>query len=92
MVRSQVELHAPWGGIVPEVAARDHARFVDVVMAEALSRAGVTVAEIDGIAVTARPGLAGALLVGLQAAKGLAWAADKPIVGVDHLVGHLLAV
>jgi N6-L-threonylcarbamoyladenine synthase len=92
VVRSQVELHAPWGGVVPEVAARDHARFVDVVMAEALARAGLAAADLDGVAVTARPGLAGALLVGLQAAKGLAWAADKPFVGVDHLVGHLLAV
>ncbi|WP_437679330.1 tRNA (adenosine(37)-N6)-threonylcarbamoyltransferase complex transferase subunit TsaD [Sorangium sp. So ce131] len=92
VVRSQVALHAPYGGVVPEVAARDHARAVVPVVREALSRAGVTPAELDGVAVTSRPGLAGALLVGLQAAKGLAWAAGKPLVGVDHLVGHLLAV
>ncbi|AUX40725.1 tRNA threonylcarbamoyladenosine modification protein TsaD [Sorangium cellulosum] len=92
VVRSQVALHAPYGGVVPEVAARDHARAVVPVVREALSRAGVTLAELDGVAVTSRPGLAGALLVGLQAAKGLAWAAGKPLVGVDHLVGHLLAV
>ncbi|WP_437977186.1 tRNA (adenosine(37)-N6)-threonylcarbamoyltransferase complex transferase subunit TsaD [Sorangium sp. So ce295] len=92
VVRSQVALHAPYGGVVPEVAARDHARAVVPVVREALSRAGVSVADLDGVAVTSRPGLAGALLVGLQAAKGLAWAAGKPLVGVDHLVGHLLAV
>ncbi|WP_437280637.1 tRNA (adenosine(37)-N6)-threonylcarbamoyltransferase complex transferase subunit TsaD [Sorangium sp. So ce375] len=92
VVRSQVALHAPYGGVVPEVAARDHARAVVPVVREALSRAGVSAADLDGVAVTSRPGLAGALLVGLQAAKGLAWAAGKPLVGVDHLVGHLLAV
>ncbi|MFO0616662.1 MAG: tRNA (adenosine(37)-N6)-threonylcarbamoyltransferase complex transferase subunit TsaD [Polyangiaceae bacterium] len=92
VVRSQVEIHAPYGGVVPEVAARDHATWLPRVIDEALARAGLRLAEVDGIAVTARPGLVGALLVGVQAAKGLAWAADKPLVGVDHLVGHLLAV
>jgi N6-L-threonylcarbamoyladenine synthase len=92
VVRSQVALHAPYGGVVPEVAARDHALAVVPVVREALGRAGVEVAELDGIAVTSRPGLAGALLVGLQTAKGMAWGAEKPLVGVDHLVGHLLAV
>ncbi|WP_437511486.1 tRNA (adenosine(37)-N6)-threonylcarbamoyltransferase complex transferase subunit TsaD [Sorangium sp. So ce1099] len=92
VVRSQVALHAPYGGVVPEVAARDHARAVVPVVREALARAGVAAADLDGVAVTSRPGLAGALLVGLQTAKGLAWAAGKPLVGVDHLVGHLLAV
>jgi N6-L-threonylcarbamoyladenine synthase len=62
------------------------------VVREALAQAGLRLAEIDGVAVTARPGLIGALLVGLQAGKGIAWAAGKPLVGVDHLVGHLLAV
>jgi N6-L-threonylcarbamoyladenine synthase len=92
VVRSQVEVHAPYGGVVPELASRDHARAVLPVIREALGRAGMGVSGIDGIAVTSRPGLSGALLVGLQAAKGLAWAAQKPLVGVDHLVGHLLAV
>ncbi|XXY46936.1 tRNA (adenosine(37)-N6)-threonylcarbamoyltransferase complex transferase subunit TsaD [Sorangium sp. So ce269] len=92
VVRSQVALHAPYGGVVPEVAARDHARAVVPVVREALARAGMTAADLDGVAVTSRPGLAGALLVGLQTAKGLAWASGKPLVGVDHLVGHLLAV
>src|SRR5262249_32622022 len=62
------------------------------VVREAMARAGLTIDDLDGIAVTSRPGLQGALLVGLQAAKGIAWAANKPFVGVDHLVGHLLAV
>ena len=92
VVRSQVALHAPYGGVVPEIASRDHARAVLPVIREALARAELDLRDVDGIAVTARPGLSGALLVGLQAAKGLAWAAEKPIVGVDHLVGHLLAV
>lgn len=91
VVRSQVALHAPFGGVVPELASRDHMRAVLPVVQEALSRAAVSLHEIDGIAVTNRPGLMGALLVGVQVAKGLAFGADKPIVGVDHLVGHLLA-
>jgi N6-L-threonylcarbamoyladenine synthase len=92
VVKSQIALHAPYGGVVPEIASRDHARAIVPVIREALSRAAMTIADVDGIAVTARPGLSGALLVGMQAAKGLAWAAGKPLVGVDHLVGHLLAV
>jgi N6-L-threonylcarbamoyladenine synthase len=91
VIHSQVKLHAPYGGIVPELASRDHLTNVRPVIEAALERAGVTLEQIDGIAVTCRPGLSGALLVGVQAAQGLAWAADKPLVGVDHLVGHLLA-
>jgi N6-L-threonylcarbamoyladenine synthase len=92
VVHSQVALHATYGGVVPELASRDHAKNVAPVLREALSRAGVTLDDLDGIAVTNRPGLVGALLVGVQVAKGLAWAANKPLVGVDHLVGHLLAI
>jgi N6-L-threonylcarbamoyladenine synthase len=92
VVKSQVELHAPYGGVVPEVAARDHANVLPGVVRAALESAGLTLAELDGIAVTHRPGLSGPLLVGVQLAKGLAWAAEKPFVGVDHLVGHLLAI
>jgi N6-L-threonylcarbamoyladenine synthase len=92
VVQSQVKLHAPYGGVVPELASRDHLRNVTPVVSSALERAGVTIDQVDGIAVTCRPGLSGALLVGVQAAQGLSFAADKPIVGVDHLVGHLLAV
>ncbi|HTQ46837.1 MAG TPA: tRNA (adenosine(37)-N6)-threonylcarbamoyltransferase complex transferase subunit TsaD [Polyangiaceae bacterium] len=92
VVHSQVEVHAPYGGIVPELASRDHLRNVGPVVREALSRAGVGLSDVAGIAVTHRPGLVGALLVGVQAAKGLAWAAGKPLIGVDHLMGHLLSV
>jgi N6-L-threonylcarbamoyladenine synthase len=92
VVQSQVALHATYGGVVPELASRDHVRNVGPVVREALARAGASLADVDAVAVTNRPGLVGALLVGVQAAKGLAWGAGKPLVGVDHLVGHLLAV
>ena len=92
VVRSQADLHAPYGGVVPELASRDHMRAITVVISEALLRAGAKLGDIDGVAVTARPGLSGALLVGVQVAKGIAWATGLPIVAVDHLVGHLLAV
>jgi N6-L-threonylcarbamoyladenine synthase len=92
VVHSQVAVHAPYGGIVPELASRDHLRNVGPVVRDALSRAGIGLGDVAGIAVTHRPGLVGALLVGVQAAKGLAWAAGKPLVGVDHLMGHLLSV
>jgi len=92
VVHSQVKLHAPYGGVVPELASRDHLRNIRPVVEAALERAGRTLDDVDGIAVTCRPGLSGALLVGMQMARGLAWASGKPIVGVDHLLGHLLAV
>ena len=92
IVQSQISLHAPYGGVIPELASRDHLRNAGPVVREALAKAGVSWDGIDGIAVTNRPGLVGALLVGVQMAKGLAWARGLPLVGVDHLVGHLLAV
>ncbi len=92
VVHSQVSVHSPYGGVVPELASRDHLRSMGPVVRAALAQAGVRLADVGGVAVTNRPGLVGALLVGVQAAKGLAWAAGKPLVGVDHLVGHLLAV
>ena len=91
-VHSQIKLHAPYGGVVPELASRDHLRNVRPVIREVFAKAKLDPSAIDGIAVTCRPGLTGALLVGVQAAKGLAFALEKPLVGVDHLVGHLLAV
>lgn len=91
-VHSQIKLHAPYGGVVPELASRDHLRNVRPVIREVFHKANLEPSAIDGIAVTCRPGLTGALLVGVQVAKGLAYALDKPLVGVDHLVGHLLAV
>lgn len=92
VIHSQVPVHAPFGGVVPELASRDHMRNIRPVVSTALERAGVTLDQVDGLAVTCRPGLSGALMVGVQMASGLGWAADKPVVGVDHLVGHLLAV
>ena len=91
VVRSQIALHAPYGGVVPELASRDHMRAAVPVIREALAQASLEVGDLDGVAATARPGLAGALLVGLQVGKGLAWSRDLPFVAVDHLVGHLLA-
>jgi N6-L-threonylcarbamoyladenine synthase len=91
LIESQVKAHAPYGGIVPELASRDHLRNVRPVIEAALADAGVALSELDGISVTARPGLAGALHVGAQTALGLAYALDLPLVGVDHLVGHLCA-
>jgi N6-L-threonylcarbamoyladenine synthase len=92
VVHSQVQSHARYGGVVPELACRDHLQNIVPVYREALARAGKRLPDVNGIAVTCGPGLSGALLVGMQMAQGLAWAARLPIVGVDHLVGHLLAV
>jgi N6-L-threonylcarbamoyladenine synthase len=92
VVHSQTDVHAPYGGVVPELASRDHFRNIGPVVRAALRRAEVSLPDIDGVAVTHCPGLVGSLLVGVQAAKGLAWAARKPLVGVDHLVGHLFSV
>ncbi len=91
VVASQVALHAPTGGIVPEVAARAHLRWIVPVTDEALATAGVTMADVDGVAVTYGPGLAGSLLVGINFAKTLAWAHGKPLVPVNHLEGHVYA-
>ncbi len=92
VVASQTPLHAPTGGIVPEVAARAHLRWMLPVLDEALDRAGlVSAADVDAIAVTNGPGLAGSLLVGLSMAKTLAFLHDRPLVPVNHLEGHLHA-
>ncbi|MEH1012212.1 tRNA (adenosine(37)-N6)-threonylcarbamoyltransferase complex transferase subunit TsaD [Micromonospora sp. CPCC 206060] len=86
---SSVEQHARFGGVVPEVASRAHLEAIVPTMDRALKEAGVTLADIDAIAVTAGPGLAGALLVGVAAAKGYAVAAEKPVYGVNHLAAHV---
>jgi len=91
VVASQVALHAPSGGIVPEVAARAHLRWIVPTLEEAWADAGATWNDIDGIAVTYGPGLAGSLLVGINFAKALAWVHDKPLIGVNHLEGHVYA-
>lgn len=92
VVASQVKDHAPFGGVVPELASRRHLQNLTPVVRAALSEAGVSLKDITGIAVTQGPGLIGALLVGLSLAKALAWAAGIPIVGVSHLEGHLSAL
>jgi N6-L-threonylcarbamoyladenine synthase len=88
-VASSVDAHARFGGVVPEVASRAHLEAMVPTMRRALTTAGVTLSDVDAIAVTAGPGLAGALLVGVAAAKGYAMAADKPLFGVNHLAAHV---
>jgi tRNA N6-adenosine threonylcarbamoyltransferase len=91
VVSSQIELHARFGGVVPEVASRAHVELITPVIAEALVEAGAELRDLDAVAACHGPGLAGALLVGVSAAKGLALAADLPYVGVNHLEAHLYA-
>ncbi len=91
VVASQVALHAPAGGIVPELAARAHLRWILPLLDAALAEAGTALDEIEALAVTAGPGLAGSLIVGINAAKGLAWALERPLVPVNHLEGHIYA-
>ena len=92
VVASQAELHAPFGGIVPEVASRRHLELVAPVVREALAQAETTLADVETVAVTQGPGLIGALLVGIAAAKGLAWSRGLPLVPVDHLHGHVASL
>jgi N6-L-threonylcarbamoyladenine synthase len=89
VIASQIELHAPYGGVVPEVAARAHLEALLPTVDAALAQAGARLSDIDAIAVTAGPGLVGALLVGVAGAKGLALAQDVPLVGVNHLRAHV---
>nr|WP_304504043.1 tRNA (adenosine(37)-N6)-threonylcarbamoyltransferase complex transferase subunit TsaD [Alicyclobacillus kakegawensis] len=90
-IASQMDVHARFGGVVPEVASRRHVAVVTRVVADTLSQAGLAFAELDGIAVTYGPGLLGALLVGVSAAKGMALASGLPLVGVHHIAGHVAA-
>ena len=92
VVASQADLHARYGGVVPEVASRRHLELVAPVLDEALREAGATLADVDRVAVTRGPGLIGALLVGVSAAKALAWSRRLPLVPVDHLHGHVAAL
>src|SRR5450432_1265892 len=92
VVASQILVHAEFGGVVPEVASRQHIATIAPVLRRAVADAGIAFHELDGIAVTCGPGLVGALLVGVETAKALAYALDKPLVGVNHLAGHLAAV
>ena len=90
-VYSQIALHAEYGGVVPELASRDHVRKLLPLVRQTLDEAGLSTRDIDGVAYTAGPGLVGALLVGAGVARSLAWALDVPAIGVHHMEGHLLA-
>ena len=92
VVSSQADLHARYGGVVPEVASRRHLELVTPVVREALGEAGATLDDVDTVAVTQGPGLIGALLVGVSAAKALAWARGLPLAPVDHLHGHVASL
>ena len=91
VIASQIDTHKKFGGVVPEVASRMHIEVISGVVEEALEEANVTLDQIDAIGVTYGPGLVGALLVGLQYAKGLAFATKKPLIGVNHIEGHICA-
>ncbi|WP_373696466.1 tRNA (adenosine(37)-N6)-threonylcarbamoyltransferase complex transferase subunit TsaD [Hyphobacterium lacteum] len=90
-VRGQTAAHAPYGGVVPEIAARAHAEVMDVLVAETLGDAGITLADVDAIAATSGPGLVGGVMAALMTAKGLALGAGKPLIAVNHLEGHALS-
>ncbi len=91
VIATQIEIHQKYGGVVPEIASRKHIEAIGAVVNEALDKAGMTLSEVDAIAVTAGPGLVGALLVGVSCAKSLAYAHQLPLVGVHHIDGHISA-
>lgn len=91
VVYSQIPLHVPYGGVVPEIASRSHIEKIDIVVRQALEDAGVNLSDLDAVAVTQGPGLVGALLVGVSYAKGLAYALEKPMLAVNHIAGHIAA-
>ncbi|MFL0267252.1 tRNA (adenosine(37)-N6)-threonylcarbamoyltransferase complex transferase subunit TsaD [Candidatus Clostridium radicumherbarum] len=91
IISSQIDIHTKFGGVVPEVASRKHIEVISEVVEEALNKANVSFEDLDAIGVTYGPGLVGALLVGLQYAKSLAYALDKPLIGVNHIEGHICA-
>ncbi len=92
VVASQIDLHAQYGGVFPEVASRAHVEAIGVVVEQAVQDAGITMDRLDAIAVTRGPGLVGSLLVGINYAKGLALAANKPLLGINHLEGHVYSL
>jgi N6-L-threonylcarbamoyladenine synthase len=92
VIASQIDLHAQYGGVYPEVASRAHVEAIGYVVEQALGDAGIGLAKVDAIAVTRGPGLVGSLLVGINYAKGLVLAADKPLLGINHLEGHVYSL
>src|SRR6516165_3633601 len=92
VVSSQIATHQPYGGVVPELASREHLRAIVPVVRQALAESGQSYQSVDALAVTQGPGLAGALLVGISYAKALAFALEKPLITVNHLEGHIHAV
>ena len=90
-IYSQIDVHTLYGGVVPEIASRAHIEKINQVIEKALEDAGVSLQEIDAVAVTYGPGLVGALLVGVSEAKAIAWALNKDLVGVNHIKGHVCA-
>ncbi len=91
IIFSQIDMHTIYGGVVPELASRAHIEKINPVIGEALKKAGMTLADVDAVAVTYGPGLVGALLVGVAEAKAIAFAAGKPLIGVNHIEGHIAA-
>jgi N6-L-threonylcarbamoyladenine synthase len=91
VVLSQIAKHAPYGGVVPEIAARAHVEAIDAIVARALSDAGVAAPDLDGVAATAGPGLVGGVMVGLSFGKAMALALDLPLIAVNHLEGHAVS-
>jgi N6-L-threonylcarbamoyladenine synthase len=90
IVLSQIEAHQPYGGVVPEIAARAHVEALDAIVEEALAKAGIGLTDLDAVAATAGPGLIGGVMVGLTTAKALSLAADKPLIAINHLEAHAL--
>ena len=91
VISSQIEIHRKFGGVVPEVASRKHIENINLIIQQALDEANIGFKDVDVVGVTRGPGLVGALLVGISAAKSIAYALDKPLIGVNHMEGHIAA-
>ena len=91
VVLSQIDIHTNYGGVVPEIASRNHVKNITIVIEECLKKANMTINDVDAIAVTYGPGLIGSLLVGLEAAKTLSFVYNKPLIPVHHIAGHIYA-
>ena len=91
VISSQIDIHKDYGGVVPEIASRHHVKNITIVLEECLTKANMTMDDIDAIAITYGPGLIGSLLIGLEAAKTLAWLYQKPLIPVHHIAGHIYA-